>query len=89
MTDARSWAGTAPLPPLLSALAVLPRGARDGEGVPSLGIAFRGSPTSPSSCAHVDFSREKSGQILLWSSALCHFAAVFISPGQNQMVNTL
>lgn len=28
-------------------------------------------------------------QILLWSSVLCRFAAVFISPGQSQMVNTL
>lgn len=52
---------TGPLPPLLGALAVLPQGARDGEGVPSLGSAFRSSPTSLSSCAHVDFSREKSG----------------------------
>lgn len=53
---------TGPVPALLGALAVLPQGARDGEGVPSLGIAFRSSPTSLSSCAHVDFSREKSGR---------------------------
>lgn len=47
---------------VLDALAVLPQGARDGEGVPSAGSAFRSSPPSLSSCARVDFSREKSGR---------------------------
>lgn len=28
-------------------------------------------------------------QILLWNSVLYHFATVFISHGQNQMVNTI
>lgn len=44
---------TGSLPPLLGA----PQGARDGEGLPSPGNAFRSSPTSLSSRARVDFSR--------------------------------
>lgn len=62
MTDARGWTGHWFPATHAGYPGSAPQGIGDGEEMPSPGSAFRSSPTSLSSCARVDFSREKSGQ---------------------------